>query len=153
SIGQPEVFTRQRLVNRRLTERSWLEGQLATNTPTTQLIQGYRDVRVFSGTYSKTGVTFDPLGGALSSARGQQSLQNVQNQSELAALKHQIAVAKLQQQLAAQRSTAASSNAGAGGTSASSPPSTSGASTGASPPPSPGAQTPTPSTVFSSPPP
>src|SRR5215510_15000423 len=66
-IGRPEVFTRQRLVNRRLTEQQWLETHLATTPSFT--FQGAQDVRVFEGLYNKTGVSVDPLAGKLSVAQ------------------------------------------------------------------------------------
>src|SRR5438128_415349 len=62
-VGHPEVFTRSRLLNRRLTEKDWLEDQLAHNTPTGPTFQGLQDIRTFSGLYNKTAATFDPLAG------------------------------------------------------------------------------------------
>jgi hypothetical protein len=100
-VGRPEVFTRQRLVNRRLTEQQWLENVALAATPTTPSVQGLEDVRTFSGLYSKTAATFDPLGGKLAVAQSGLSVENLQNQADTNALQHQIDVLKLQQQLTA----------------------------------------------------
>jgi predicted metal-dependent hydrolase len=104
-ISRPEVFTRQRLVNRRLAEQQWLETQLAA-TPTTQTFQGLQDIRIFDGFYNKTGVTFDPLAGKTAVAQNNLNVQSLQNQTEKNSLQHQIEMAKLQQQLAAVKNSA-----------------------------------------------
>ena len=127
-IGRPEVFTRQRLVNRRLTEQQWLEAQLASS-PTTSTFQGFQDVRTFEGFYNKTGVTVDPLAGRLSVAQNNLNVQNLQNQIETNALQQQIDKLKLQQQLDALRNPANS----AGTAAASSTPSSSATAGSSSP--------------------
>lgn len=57
-VDRPEVFTRERLLNRRLTEQYWLEQQLEKPVDTT--FQGYRDVREFKGFYAKLEAEMDP---------------------------------------------------------------------------------------------
>src|SRR5262249_40919698 len=112
-ISRPEVFTRQRLVNRRLAEQQWLETQLAA-TPTTQTFQGLQDIRIFDGFYNKTGVTFDPLAGKTAVAQNNLNIQSLQ-----------IEMAKLQQQLAAVKNSATdTSGASVGSTGSGSPPAT-----------------------------
>src|SRR6266850_4650519 len=114
-VSQPEVFTRQRLVDRRLTEQQWLEDQLAQNTPKTQTLQGYQDVREFSGLYSKTSASFDPLAGKLTGAQTDLNFKNVQNQSEINALQHQIDLLKLQQQITALQNPSSNTGSSTGG--------------------------------------
>lgn len=145
-VSRPEVFTRQRLVNRRLTEQQWLEDQLA-KTPTETSFQGLRDLRVFTGIYSRTTAAFDPLAGQVAVAQNELTLQNLQNQRNLAALQHQLDMLKVQQQIDTLQKAGpqqTSGTTGSGGSS-STPPAT---------PAAPGAAntTPTPSTVFSTPP-
>lgn len=98
-VSRPEVFTRARLVSRRLGEQQWLEAQLA-NTPTGQSFQGYSDIRTFEGLYSKTNATFDPLGGKLAVAQNQANVQSLQDETAINGLKNQIELLKLQQGLA-----------------------------------------------------
>src|SRR5438105_2151886 len=66
-LGRPEVFTRERLLNRRLAEQAWLEDQL--KLPVDPTFQGYRDVREFSGLYTKLSASLDPLRGAQDTAQ------------------------------------------------------------------------------------
>jgi hypothetical protein len=141
-VGHPEVFTRQRLVNRRLTEQQWLEEQLRTNTPTASVLQGYRDVREFSGIYSKTGVTVDPTGGAVSAAQSQLALQNLKNQTEVAELQRRLDTLVLQQKIQSQQQTPLT-----GTTTTVATPQGTATSAPAAPPP-PGASTPAASGVF-----
>jgi hypothetical protein len=144
-ISRPEVFSRQRLVNRRLTEQQWLETRLAA-TPTEPTFQGLQDIRIFDGIYNKTGVTFDPLAGKTAVAQNNLNVQSLQNQAEKSSLQHQIEMAKLQQQLAAVKNSATdTSGASAGSTGSSSPP----AAVEPTPAGPPGASTPTPSEIFS----
>jgi hypothetical protein len=154
-VGQPEVFTRQRLVDRRLTEQQWLEGQLKDKTPTAQSFQGLWDVRTFQGLYNKTDVSFDPLAGKLATVENKLNVQALQNQAATSALQHQIEMLKLRQQLTALQnagnsttSTDPAGTAGSGspGSTSNNPPS---AGTTFGPPSS---TAPSPSTLFGTPP-
>lgn len=93
-VSRPEVFTRERLVNRRLHEAQFLEKRLDKFE---QGVQGFRDVREFSGLIAQARGSFDPAAGAASAL----GVANLQRQEEAAALQHRINVALLQQQLAA----------------------------------------------------
>jgi hypothetical protein len=127
-VGRPEVFTRQRLVNRRLTEQQWLEYQLANKTPTEQSFQGFRDIRTFAGLYNRSNVAFDPLAGRLTVAQNTLDVQSLQNQADVHSLQQQIDVLKLQQQIAAlQKAGSESTNATTPNT-----PATGGSSSGSS---------------------
>lgn len=60
-IDQPEVFTRERLLNQRLAEQEWLlkeRGKEASSS-----MQAYRDVREFRGLFGNVQASFDPLQG------------------------------------------------------------------------------------------
>jgi hypothetical protein len=161
-VGRPEVFTRQRLVNRRLGEQNWLAEQLK-NMPTDPGFQGYRDVRVFSGLVNKTAVTFDPLGGRLTEAQNELAVQNLRDQRYQGGLQNQLDAVKRQQQIDAQQKLGpqleeaklqqqidtlqkGNTPTASGPTAIPPPPSASAT------PPVPGAPTPSASTVFSSPP-
>src|SRR5438128_8129160 len=61
-VDRPEVFTRQRLINRRLAEQKWLENQLEKDADFS--LQGYRDVREFTGFALALKGQFDPQSGA-----------------------------------------------------------------------------------------
>jgi hypothetical protein len=145
-VSQPEVFTRQRLVNRRLTEQQWLENQLASNTPSTPTMQGYQDIRTFSGLYNKLTAAFDPLGGGIDALTKNVNLQNLQNQYDMASVQHKIDMLKKQRELEALQndpaaSTTTNSNTGNTGTSGAGTSGSSGTNV-----------TPSPSNVMSSPP-
>lgn len=96
-VSRPEVFTRERLVNRRLHEVQFLEKKL--DAPFEQGIQGARDVREFSGLIAQVRGTFDPMAGAASML----NIANLQRQAETAQLQHAVNVTLLQQQLEALR--------------------------------------------------
>jgi hypothetical protein len=149
-VGRPQVFTRQRLVNRRLTEQQWLENVALAATPTMPSVQGLEDVRTFSGLYSKTAATFDPLGGKLSVAQNTLNVQNLQNQADTNAIQHQIDTLKLHQQLSALSTSPASTSPPASSPSATPAPSTPSSAATAPPP---GATTPSPSGLLNNPPP
>ncbi len=63
--SQPQVFTRERLVEERVGEVAWLQEQLRkTDQVETGRFQGYRDLSRFVGLHQQLRVSFDPaLGG------------------------------------------------------------------------------------------
>ncbi len=91
SIDRAEVFTRERLVNRRLQEQQWLEKKLDfANLETT--FQGTSDLREFRGLMAALKGQFDPLGGALQEATLNSQLKDRQRQEELAARKQETSL-------------------------------------------------------------
>lgn len=62
TVSDPQVFTRERLVQERFEEYQWLAQQLG-NYPIETKFQGLRDFREFSGVYNELGIKFDPLQG------------------------------------------------------------------------------------------
>lgn len=96
-VDNPEVFTRERLVSRRLIERNWLEGKLKEKY--IPGYQGFRDLRAFSGFIAQFQAKFDPLGGKSTSERIELETDNIKRQRELLSLQHQIDILKLQQQI------------------------------------------------------
>jgi hypothetical protein len=93
-LDHGEVFTRQRLLNDRLNNLSWLNSEL-NNTPSNSTIQGGR----FQGetTSINTGLSaqFNPLAAAGAGA----VQQLMQSQTQLAQMQSQVTMAALQQQL------------------------------------------------------
>jgi hypothetical protein len=91
SIDRAEVFTRERLVNRRLQEQQWLEKKLDFATLETTF-QGSSDLREFRGIMAALKGQFDPLGGTLQEATLNSQIKDRQRQEELAALKQDTSV-------------------------------------------------------------
>lgn len=96
-VDRPEVFTRERLVSRRVTEVEWLQGKL--DAPFTPTLQGYNDTREFTGVISAIEGTFDPLGGKLTAGRQVADLADLQREQRENELNHRIEVRKLKKQL------------------------------------------------------
>ncbi len=102
-VDKPEVFTRERLINERLEERSWLYKQLNNYVDT---IQGYADMRSFKGLFAGIQAAIDTVSG-LNSKREQQladkeqeiKLDNISKQKEISDLNHELEVMKLRQQI------------------------------------------------------
>lgn len=103
-IDRPEVFSRERMLTRRIAEQRWLEDQLNKYTGTG--IQGMHDVREFQKFATGLNLQFNPLAGALEATSGQvledqfkhtQSLQILQY--ELQAMKLRADMAALQKQI------------------------------------------------------
>jgi hypothetical protein len=92
-VDHPAVFTRERLVNRRLDEQTWLETQLKTDAPYS--VQGSIDTRDFEGVAAAVSANFDPLGGA----QTQSAIQSVQQNSRVGDLQNQLQVAVLKKQV------------------------------------------------------
>jgi len=86
SIDRAEVFTRERLVNRRLQEQQWLEKKLDFASMATTF-QGAIDLRELRGIAAGLKAQFDPLGGALQQATLNSQIQDRQRQDQLAALR------------------------------------------------------------------
>src|SRR3954469_10582007 len=79
-LDHPEVFTRERLVNRRLDDLKWLDGEL--NRSVTSTFQGARSQSQFTGFTGQLSAQFDPLGAAGASA-GLQTFQSAQQAAQL----------------------------------------------------------------------
>ena len=93
-VDQPAVFTRERLVDRRLADLQWLEGKLS-NTPTASTLQGGRTQTQFTGISGQLTAQFDPL--AAAGAVG--NLATAQSTQGAAQLQNQVITTALQQQL------------------------------------------------------
>jgi hypothetical protein len=97
-VDRPGVFTRERLVARRVRETQFLEQKLDTFVET---INGYNDVREFSGMMASIQGAFNPFQGALSLAQGNNTINNLNRQDQLSQLQQQLSVSLLNKQIAA----------------------------------------------------
>lgn len=77
TVSDPQVFTRERLVQERFEEYQWLAQQLG-NYPKETKFQGLRDFREFSGVYNNLGVKFDPLQGNIDTLKQETEILNTQ---------------------------------------------------------------------------
>src|SRR5437773_6742474 len=100
-VDRPEVFTRERLVTRRVRETQFLDGKL--NAPFVTSIQGYNDVREFSGFMAKFQATFDPLKGALDVAQGNKTLADIQRSDQTAQAQQQFNALQINRLITEQR--------------------------------------------------
>ena len=98
-VDRPEVFTRERLINRRLEEQSWLQKQLKNEAEFS--LQGSRDVREFTGFALALKGQFDPLGGA----QAESALTDVTRNSRIGELQDELQVEVLRKQLESVRSS------------------------------------------------
>src|ERR1041384_6745180 len=92
-LSHPQVFTRERLINRRLEERQWLEDQLKRDADFR--LQGSIDTREFVGLAVAVKGNFDPLGGAQANA----AVQDVQRNSQINQLQDQLQIEILKKQI------------------------------------------------------
>jgi hypothetical protein len=113
SVGRPQVFSRERLLQERLGELAWLEDQL--NKPVGSTIQGIRDYRMAAETIVDIQARLDFV------ARRQLRLDNEDDtlartrQREIDDLNHQLDVLRLQQELAAVKANPPSNPASGAG--------------------------------------
>lgn len=110
TISKPRVSTRERLINDRLTEETWLEEQLRATDSKTFGVQGHSDIRSFTGMFVRAGAQADS--GAISLYRESQSqdLEDLKRQRALKDLDYQIALAKKQKEVADAVSSPASAS-------------------------------------------
>lgn len=95
-IDMPEIFTRERLINERINDRTWLEGKLKEKY--VPGIQGYQDIRSFMGLIAQLQMLNDPLSGQrIREAIAGESVAKTQEQS-LREMEYQNKVQQLQQQ-------------------------------------------------------
>src|SRR5260221_1722443 len=96
-LDHPEVFTRERLVNRRLAELQWLEKEL--DRPVASTFQGAREQRSFSGFSAQVDAQFDQLSaaGAMSAFAMSQAMS--QSTQKVAQLQNDLVATALQQKL------------------------------------------------------
>jgi hypothetical protein len=92
-VDHPEVFTRERLVDRRLADLQWLESKL--NQQINPTFQGGRSQSQFTGFTGQLTAQFDPL--AAAGAAG--NLQTVQSAQQATQLQNQLVTTALQQKL------------------------------------------------------
>jgi hypothetical protein len=92
-LDHPEVFTRERLVNRRLADLEWLDSELKRQV--TGSLQGAREQRSFSGLNAGLEAQFDPLGAAGSSS----ALQTFQSGQRITQLQNELMGTALEQKL------------------------------------------------------
>src|SRR6185436_1354033 len=104
-VGTPEVSTRERLVNDRLTQDRWLREQLAeANGVTFDDFQGLLDERTLTALSINATINADPNKLAISGAESANRLQSLEQANELADLDHQIQVLEKQKRLEELRS-------------------------------------------------
>lgn len=110
-ISKPRISTRERLINDRLDQESWLQKQLNEADSKEFGSQGISDVRSTRGLSLKSGINANAGAVALAKEANDQALEDARRQSDLKSLDYQIAVLKKQKQLrdAAQDPDAASS--------------------------------------------
>lgn len=142
-VGTPEVSTRERLVNDRLTQDRWLRDQLAAAKDVTfDDFQGLLDERTLTALSINATINADPNKLAISGAESANRLQSLEQANELAALNHQVQVLEKQKRLEELRSGAATTQAPAPTTPA--PATVAPTTTPASAPPANATQTPDP---------
>lgn len=105
SVGQPQVFSRERLLNERLNDIAWLDQQLAK--PFEQGLQGIRDYREASALAIGITLSVDQAKRRLAKIEEQQAAADRSRESEIADLEHKIEVVKLKKQLDALEKAAA----------------------------------------------
>lgn len=105
-VGSPEVSTRERLVNDRLTQDGWLRKQLeASDGVSFDDFQGLLDERMLTALSVNASINANPNDLAIHNAESASRLQSVGQTSELSALDHQIAVLEKQNRIAQLRQT------------------------------------------------
>jgi hypothetical protein len=104
-VGTPEVSTRERLVNDRLTQDRWLREQLTeADGVTFDDFQGLLDERTLTALSINATINADPNKLAISGAESANRLQSLEQANELADLDHQIQVLEKQKRLEELRS-------------------------------------------------
>ena len=97
TVSQPQVFSRERLLNERLNDIAWLDQQLAR--PFEQGLQGIRDLREASSIAIGLTLTVDQAKRRLAKIEAEQNASERSRDSEIADLEHKIEVTKLKKQL------------------------------------------------------
>lgn len=97
TVGQPQVFSRERLLNERLNDIAWLDQQLAR--PFEQGMQGIRDFREASSLAIGLTLTVDQVKRRLAKIDAEESAGERSRVSEIADLEHKIEVTRLRKQL------------------------------------------------------
>ncbi len=97
-VSDPQVFTRERLVQERYDEHQWLKERLRADTPKESTVQGLVDFREFLGFHNQTKVEFDPLQGGLDTLDGK--ISKAEKGKELAEAKSDLEGVKLDSQIA-----------------------------------------------------
>lgn len=89
-VGNPEVVTRERLVNDRLTQERWLEDQLKKTESLVFGHQGLADMRSFLGLSARVGVETDSNLLGIYDAQSAATVADIRRQQEQAALQNRI---------------------------------------------------------------
>lgn len=97
SVGRPQVFSRERLLNERAGEVNWLREQL--DQPFEQGFQGFRDVRQAAAFILELGVKFDGAQRRISGIQNASDDKKRERADELAAIQHDLDKLQLQRQL------------------------------------------------------
>jgi hypothetical protein len=113
-VGSPEVSTRERLVNDRLTQDGWLRKQLtAADNVSFDDFQGLLDERTLTALSVNATINANPNDLALQKAKSANDLQAAEEAGELSSLDHEIAVLEKQKRIAElQSGTSAAGQAG-----------------------------------------
>lgn len=100
TLSKPRVSTRERLINDRLEEERWLQGQLALTDSLEFGNQGSSDIRSFSGTSVRAGVQADQGAVGLYRETKAAELDEARRQRALRELDYKIALARKEKELA-----------------------------------------------------
>lgn len=112
-VGSPEVSTRERLVNDRLTQDGWLRKQLAAaDNVSFDDFQGLLDERMLTALSVNATINANPNDLKLQNAKSANDIQAQEEAGELSALDHQIAILQRQKQIADLQSGTAAGQAG-----------------------------------------
>ena len=111
-VGSPEISTRERLVNDRLTQDRWLREQLAASDDVTfDDFQGLLDDRTLTALSINASVNADPNQLALYNAESASRLQSLEQANKQSALDHEIQMLEKQKRIAELRQSVDQSNA------------------------------------------
>lgn len=99
TVGQPQVFSRERLLNERLDDIAWLDQQLAR--PFEQGMQGIRDFREASAIAVGIRLDIDQAKTRLAAIDTEQGASQRGRDEEIADLEHKIQIVELKKKLAA----------------------------------------------------
>ena len=111
SVGRPQVFSRERLMQERSNDLAWLDEQLAR--PFEQSLQGLRDVRTASALMVELSARIDVAKRRQAETESRSAELARTREEQLAAKQHDIALERLSQELAALKASPATAPASA----------------------------------------
>lgn len=102
-VGQPEVFTRSRLIEHRQKEVNWLQNELDKEIQST--FQGLFETRDFQGLIAQGELSFNSAESQLSAAKTEVEVAQLRQSQQLAQLKHELDILKYQRELEAYKNS------------------------------------------------